>query len=259
MFEVVEYYQALAAKFDSRIMLVPGMVVVALGLCIWLAGLRWRKVLGAAAGGLIFASLGLLLGDYGCVILLVVSLIGMTIGVLVEKITLGVFGVLMSVIFALAAVSIACGDLNVKNYPRWPQYEQPGVVISCSQCVEITRTLGMFVWPKMLANIKSASLIASAASLIAIAAAGFVAVVKPRVFIAVISSSLGSAVIFTGLVMLLFYKGSGLVGCISDKMPYYALIVFLMLVFGTTVQLVLSPPAAEQTQKPLPEKNGDKK
>jgi hypothetical protein len=259
MYEIIEYYQSLASKFDSRIMLVPGVVVVALGLCIWLAGLRWRKVLGATAGGVIFVSLGLCLGDYGVIMLLVVSLIGMTIGVLVEKITLGVFGVLMSLILVLAAVSMFCGNLDIKNYPRWPQYEQSGVIIGFSQCVEITRTLGMFVLPKMLDNIKSTRLIAICVSFFAMAIAGFTAVTRPRVFIAVISSSLGSAVIFAGLIMLLFYKGFRLVGYMSGKSPYYALVVFAMLVFGTAVQLVLSPPAAEQTQENSPEKNGDKK
>ncbi len=259
MYEVIEYYQSLAAKFDSRMMLVPGMAVVVLGLCIWLAGLRWRKVLGATAGGIVFIAIGLCLGDYGCLMLLVVSVIGMAVGALVEKTTLGIFGVVMSAIFVLIIVSFFCGSMDVQNYPRWPQYEEPGVVIGCSQSVEITRTTGAFVLSKMIENIKSASLISIGAAVIAMLIAGFVAVIMPRVFIAFISSSLGSAVIFAGLIMLLFYKGFRLVGYISDKMPFYAILVFVMLVFGAMVQLVLSPSAAEQTQKPSPEKNGDKK
>jgi hypothetical protein len=259
MYEVIEYYQSLAAKFDSRIMLVPGVAVVALGLCIWLAGLRWRKVLGATSGGIIFASLGMCLGDYGCVMLLIVSLIGMIIGVLVEKITLGVFGVLMSAVFVLAVVSIFCGNVNFQNFPRWPEYEQAGTVIGCSQSVAITRTIGMFVLSGLTANLKSVPAISIAASIAAMMATGLVAVVRPRIFIAVISSSLGSAVISAGLIMLLFYKGFRLVSYMSGKAPHYALIVFVMLVFGAAVQLVLSPPTTEQTEKTSPGKNGDKK
>jgi len=263
MYEAIEYYQSLAAKFDSRVMFVPGMAVVAVGLCIWLAGLRWRKVLGATAGGIIFAAIALCLGDYGCVMMLIVSIIGMTVGTLVEKFTLGIFGVVMIVVFVLIIVASVCGHVNAEsaaqNYTRWPQYEQPGVVIGCSQCIEITRTTGRFVLSAMIENIKSASLISIGAAVLAMLLAGFAAVVMPRVFIAIISSSLGSAVIFAGLIMLLFYKGFRLVSYISGKVPIYAIIVFVMLVFGTMVQLVLSPPAAEQPPKTSPEKNGDKK
>jgi hypothetical protein len=259
MYEVIEYYQSLAAKFDSRVMLVPGVAVVALGLCIWLAGLRWRKVLGATSGGVIFAVIGLCLGDYGCLMLAVVSIIGMVIGALVENITLGIFGVAASAVFVLAVVSMFCGNIDAQNYPRWPQYEQPDAVISCSQCVEITRTMGLFVLSKMIANVKSAMLVSVVAAMTAMLAVGLVAVVRPRVFIAVISSSLGSAVIFAGLIMLLFYKGFRLVGYMSGKAHYYAIVVFFMLVFGAVVQLVLSPSTAEQTNEHSPGKNGDKK
>ncbi|MEN6385863.1 MAG: hypothetical protein ABFD79_11800 [Phycisphaerales bacterium] len=261
MYEAIQYYQSLAEKFDSRVMCVPGVIVVAVGLCIWLSGLRWRKVLGALAGGSFFAAIGLCLGDYGCVILLLVILIGMTIGALVEKIMLGVFGIFLAAAVVLSAVSIFSAKMNAadysQNYPRWPQYQQPGVVISCSQSIEITKQTSSFILNYAIYNVKSASLLSIAAAVVATLAAGFLAMVMPRVFIAIISSSLGAFVISAGILMLLFYKGSKPVNYLTEKGFLYCLIIFMMLVFGTMVQLVLSP-AAVADQKEAPAKKEKK-
>jgi hypothetical protein len=263
MFEAIQYYQSLAEKFDNRMMCVPGVIVVLVGLCIWLSGLRWRKVLGALAGGSFFAGIGMCLGDYGCLAIFAVTVIGMVVGALVEKIMLGVFGIVLAAAVMLAVVSIFSAGMNTaaptQIQPRWPQYEEPGIVIGCEQTMEITQKTCSFVLTGMIDNIKSASLVSIGAAVIAMALAGFIAAFMPRVFIAIISSSLGSMVISAGIIMLLLYKGSKPVNSIMAKGPFYGFVIFVMLVFGTMVQLVLSPPAAQQEQESSPEKNRDKK
>ncbi|HAL45961.1 MAG: hypothetical protein A2Y12_10235 [Planctomycetes bacterium GWF2_42_9] len=256
MFEAIEYYQSLAEKFDSRVMCVPALAVILVGLCIWLSGLRWRKVLGAIAGGTMFAGIGFCLGDYG-VVIFIITIIGMAVGAMIEKVMLGVFGVAMTCAAVLVIISAFLASQNTSEYPHWPQYEQSGVVIGFSQMIEITKATGSYIVSNMIENLKSASLLWYGAIMLAVIAAGFLAVVMPRLFIAFISSSLGSAVIFAGLMMLLFYKGSKPVNYISKQAAFYAFIIFVMLVFGTMVQLVLSPAPAEQ--KPSPEKKADKK
>jgi hypothetical protein len=258
MFEAIEYYQSLAEKFDSRIMCVPALAIILVGLCIWLSGLRWRKVLGAIAGGSIFAFMGFCLGDYGIVIF-IITIIGMAIGALIEKVMLGIFGIALTCAAVLVIVSAFSSTSNVQNYTRWPQYEESGVVIGFSQILMITKTTASYVLKNMIENLKSASLLWYAAVVLAVFAAGFLAVIMPRLFIALISSSLGSAVIFAGMMMLLFYKGSKPVNYISKQGAFYAFVIFVMLIFGTMVQLVLSPAAAEQTESPASEKKGDKK
>ncbi len=262
MLEAIQYYQSLAEKFDSRLLCVPGIVVIVLGLCIWLSGLRWRKVLGAFAGGSIFAGIGICAGIYEWLIILLVALIGIAVGTLIEKVMLGIFGTILAAAIALMTVSVFLEKVNphpeTQNCPRWQQYEAIGAVIDCDNAAAITREMGCFLFKRTVENIKSASLVSIAVAAIAMLTAGFIAIITPRVFISVVSSTLGSAVISAGILMLLFYKGTKPINYFMGKIQFYAILIFVMLVFGTMVQLVLSPAAAENA-KDVPGKNGDKK
>ncbi|MFA5291966.1 MAG: hypothetical protein WC496_02915 [Phycisphaerae bacterium] len=280
MFEALEYYQSLAEKFDSRILTVPGIVVVIVGLCVWLAGLRWRKILGALAGGGFFAALAVSIGSYSTGIVLAVILIGTVIGALIEKVMLGIFGASAAAVIVLVVIST---NLRAKQYsdieylnslqepteedilsqrycPRWPEYEQRDIVISPPQAADITRQMASYVMAKIFDDIKSSSAGAFASAAFVMLAAAFAAFIIPRTFIAVVSSSLGSAVIFAGMIMLLFYKGSKPVNYIAEKSHFYIMVLAVMAAFGSIVQLVLSPPVAEQTKENMPDKkDGDKK
>ena len=258
MFEAIEYYQSLAEKFDSRILFVPGIVVVVVGLCIWLAGLRWRKVLGAMAGGCFLAGIGLCIGNYGLPVIAAVTLIGIALGALVEKIMLGIFGTALAAAVVITAASTIVEQRyeTSNNYPRWLENEADDAVINFPQAIAVTKGTGHYILSGIIENVKS-SLVSVASASTAILITGFAAMMLPRIFIAAVSSSFGSAVIFAGMIMLLFYKGSKPVNFISDKGSYYSMVIFAMIIFGTIVQLVLSP--EPKTQKAEPEKNGNKK
>ncbi len=259
MFEAIEYYQSLAEKFDSRILFLPGISIVLTGLCIWLAGLRWRKVLGAFAGGCFLAAIGLCIGDYGWPVMIIVTLIGIALGAIIEKIMLGIVGTVLvaAAVMIIASVFFESNDVAMQSYPRWAEYETRDAEIGLPQAFEITRQTGRYIAYRMIENVKSSWLVYGASAGAAILLAGFAAMMLPRIFIAAFSSSFGSAAIFSGMIMLLFYKGLKPVNYIYDKSSFYALIIFLMIIFGTMVQLVLSP--AAKNGKTGPNENGDKK
>ncbi|MDD5011558.1 MAG: hypothetical protein PHQ00_05495 [Phycisphaerae bacterium] len=279
MFESLEYYQSLAEKFDSRILTIPGIVVVIVGLCIWLAGLRWKKVLGALAGGAIFALTVLCIGCFGRGIVLALIVIGFVFGAAAEKATLGIFGAAIASLVVLAAVS---ANIRARQYsdieyienieepseeeilsgfyhPEWPEYEDDDVVITTAEVVEITRETGSYLAAKIIDDVKSSNTIAFASAIAVLIAAGFAAALVPRIFIAVTASWLGAAIIFTGMIMLLFYRRSEPITCIAEKGRYFAAVFAAMVVFGTIVQLVLSPSAAKTQQETEDGKKGDKK
>jgi len=280
MFEALEYYQSLAGKFDSRILTVPGIIVVIVGLCVWLAGLRWRKILGALAGGGFFATVVVSIGSYSTGVVLAVILIGAIVGALIEKVMLGIFGASAAAAIVLVVIS---ANLRARQYsdieylnnlkeptekdilserycPRWPEYEQRDIVINLPQAIDITTQMASYITAKIFDNIKSSSAGAFASAAFVMLAAGFAAFIIPRIFISVVSSSLGSAVIFAGMIMLLFYKASKPVNYIAEKSHFYIMVLAVMIAFGTIVQLVLSPSAAEQIKENMPnKKGGDKK
>ncbi|PKL47261.1 MAG: hypothetical protein CVV39_06000 [Planctomycetes bacterium HGW-Planctomycetes-1] len=279
MFEALEYYQSLAEKFDSRILTIPGIVVVILGLCIWLAGLRWKRVLGALAGGAIFASMVLCIGCFGRTAVLTLTFIGFAFGAIAEKATLGVFGAAVAGVIVLAAVSTNIqareySDIEYLEsleepseeellsglyYPTFSEYEYDDVEITMAEAIEITRETASYLAAKTIDDVKSSYTAAFASAIAVLIAAGFAAAVMPRLFIAVTASWLGSAIIFAGMIMLLFYRRSEPITCIAEKGRYFAAVFAAMVVFGTVVQLVLSPSAAKTQSETEDEKKGDKK
>jgi hypothetical protein len=287
MLEVLEYYQSLAEKFDSRILTIPGIVVVLVGLCVWLAGLRWRRVLGALAGTAIAGTGILVVGDYSAGIVLTVCTIGLAAGVIINRIVLGIFGAIVGagIIMMILTVGlsvkesgattvgfsnagqtynpgeITAGEFVFKSpYPTWPEYEQSGMVISAPAAMEITTKMAEY-----FVNIAKEKI--TSADIGSYAGAGFAAVIivlimlaVPRVFISVIFAIMGTGLIFIGMIILLFYKMSEPITYIAGKLYFYSLVFGAMAAFGTFIQLILSPPEPQTVRvDDTNKKDGEKK
>ena len=287
MLEALEYYQSLAEKFDSRILTIPGIVVVLVGLCIWLAGLRWRRVFGALAGAAIAGTGVLVIGDYPADVVLTACAIGLAAGVIVNRIVLGIFGAIVGtgiiMMILTAGLSVEESGATViefsnagraynpdeitadefvsgSSYPTWPEYEQSGVVIPVPAAMEITTKMAKYFLDIAKKEIPSAGVGS-------FAGAGFAAVIivlmtlaAPRVFISVIFAIIGAGLIFTGMIILLFYKGSEPITYIAERLYFYSLIFGAMAAFGAFVQLLLSPPRPQTIRvDDTNRKDGEKK
>ena len=284
MFEALEYYQRLAENFQSRLLTVPGIFVLLLGLCVWLAGLRWRKILGAIAGGGMFAVAAVSIGSIGVPVILAVVFIGVVIGALVEKIMFGIFGTVAIAAIVLFVISenmrkpqtedvefysgnsdrqaheLTADDfISDSSYPMWPQYEDPEVAVTAPQAIEITAGMTSYLIKKAVSNIKASSVFIFFVAAVAAIVAVLIVLIMPRIFIAAVSSSLGTGLIFMGMILLLFYKASKPINHIAERSQFFATVFGAMVIFGTVVQLILSPPAVKQTKINTPDKkNGDK-
>jgi hypothetical protein len=281
MLEVLEYYQSLAQKFQSQLLTGPGIIVVLAGLCIWLAGLRWRRVVGALVGAAVAAAGVFVIGNYPAGVVLTACAIGLFAGVIINRIVFGIFGAAVGVLVVMVVLAggltagenessmiefqetnktynpdeITADDFVAEfPYPTWPEYEQSGVVIDAPAALEITTKMAEYFFDRAKKAVASAGAGGYAGAGLVAVIAVIAALIMPRLFIAVISSSLGSAVIFTGMIMLLFYKGSKPISYISERPWFYATAFGAMVIFGTAAQLILSPPAAKQSQTDSPDK-----
>jgi hypothetical protein len=255
MFEALKYYQNLAERFQGQILLVPGMVIVLIGLCIWLAGLRWRKILGAIVGCAFFTVIVLSFTNYGIQTVFVAVVLGAAIGAVADKVIIGIAGTAAAAMIVLVILSATLPKpqdsvfLPEYSYPMLPEYEQNDKPIPNQDAIRLSKEMVSYFGYKATDNIKTASIVAFAAAIVTLLVAGFAALAMPRIFIAVVSSSLGSAVIFAGMVLLLFYKGSKPVNCIAEKDRFYIMILASMTVFGALVQLILSPAPKKEIKK----------
>ena len=105
MFEALKYYQNLAERFQGQILIAPGMVTVLIGLCIWLAGLRWRRILGAIVGCAFFAVIVLGFTKSGIQTVYVAVLVGAAIGAAADKGIIGIAGTAGAAMIVLVILS----------------------------------------------------------------------------------------------------------------------------------------------------------
>lgn len=248
MLEALEYYQSLAQKFQGQILTGPGILVVLTGFCIWLAGLRWRKVLGALAGAAIAAAgVVMAVDNYPAGAVLTACTIGLAAGAIVSEIVLGLFGAIAGagVVMIILAGGSAVGEFP---YPTWPQYEQSDVIITASEAVKITDEMTTYLAGRAKKVFFSAGIAAYGGAALAAIIIAAAALIATRLFIAAASAIIGSAVIFIGMIMLLFYKGSEPISYIAASPGFYTLVCGAMTVFGTVIQLLLSPPKPQNIQ-----------
>ncbi|MFA6187130.1 MAG: hypothetical protein WC770_07970 [Phycisphaerae bacterium] len=265
MFESLVYYQGLAQKFQGQLLTTAGIAIVLVGLCIWLAGLRFKCIVSAIVGAIVAAAGVVTFGDYPAKILLVASAVGIIVGAIAGRFMLGIFAMIVGGLLVITVVSgrlqpaeaggveffdansfntkeIAADDfVSSSAYPTWPQYQQKGVVIPTPAAIDITVKMSAHLIGLAKKTVLSAGITAYGGAAGVILAVIFFCFILPRFFVAVISAALGSAVIFAGMVTLLFYKGSEPISLIAAKPQFYGIAFGAMTVFGTIMQLLLSP------------------
>jgi hypothetical protein len=260
MLEALEYYQSLAQKFQGQFLTGPGILVVLIGLCIWLAGLRWRRVVGALAGATI-AGTGVLVVSGSHNVVLTACTIGLIAGVIINRIVFGIFGAIVgaSIIMIILANKTYNTADNFTSYPTWPEYEIGSIPIPAPAVLEINVKMAEYFIGRAKSAIASAGVVSFAGAGVVAVIAVLAVLISPRLFIAVVSSTLGSAIIFIGMIMLLFYKGSRPITYIADKPRFYAMAFGAMVIFGAMIQLILSPSvfARVSSDKPADEKKGE--
>jgi hypothetical protein len=269
MFEALVYYQSLAQKFQSRLLVGAGIAIVLVGLCIWLAGLRFKCVVSAIVGAVIVAAGVSVFGDYPAKILLAASAVGIIVGAIAGRFMLGIFAAIVGGLLVITIVTdrlqsaeaggVEFFDANSLNpnkvtaddfvsssaWPTWPQYQQSGVIIPPPDAIDITVKMFAHIVSLAKKTVLSAGITAYGGAAGAVLAVVFFCFVMPRFFVAAISAVIGSAVVFAGMIILLFYKGSEPISLIAAKPQFYGIAFCAMTAFGTIMQLLLSPAKPE--------------
>ena len=86
--------------------------------------------------------------------------------------------------------------------------------------------------------------------------AGFV---FPRLITAVTCAAIGTLCIFTGMILVLLYRGAAPLTSIYNKTAFFGLVVLIMVGFGTLSQLLLCPAQRHKPQEQAKQKGGKKK
>jgi hypothetical protein len=248
MVEVLKTFEQVAGRFHPLVLAVPGLVMVALGLFVWLGGLGFRRalfaLLGAAAGGI--------------AALLAVTESGVIAGVS----ALG--AAFLAALFQRAFTALLLGLLSLVvsfiylAHPHLQEYRGTLVAgqnlnkaqqLTVQESLTVTRAFSL----DLMDGVRHAAggLTVSQWAILAAATAGMLTLgaLFRSLGGALSCATLGTAMIFTGLVLLLVYKGSAPVERIAGRPAFYGLVMAGMATFGTLEQLTLCRRAQQKKPK----------
>ncbi len=267
MFEALENFQQLAIRFQQQLLGAPGLVLVLVGLCVWLAGLRWRKLIAAVAAALLVGYLVKVLTDYSLVVIASAAAVAAIVAAVIERIAVTALALLIGIfivlaVFAWPTVTSAEGAAESESDPNsttftWPVYELNEETIPAPKAIEITASyLASFAdrMKNACANLSTINFAGAGFTAILIVV---IAMVAPNFLMSITFSLLGTILIAKGMFLLLLYKGSEPITLVAQAPAIYGMVFVAMVTFGAVVQMLLQKPLHKPTTTRKQDDEGD--
>ena len=258
MSELLKQFQNAVFVLSPTVLAGAGFVLVWLGLCLWLGGLRWLKIL----AGLIGAGAGYVGAMYVVgpqTIALVVSavVVGM-IGLFFDKLTIIITGAVLAAI----AVNLAIALPTLNRAETWNDLPNPPIAKDGSpdvaESLTTLETYGRYLVEKGRQTILGQGNVGYSAAAIAGLAVLGIGFVIPRGVCSLTCAVLGVPAIATGLLLLLLYKGSKPMDYILEHQTMLGTITLMMIGFGMLVDLALCPSGSKK-MSPKKKQTGETK
>ena len=251
MAQALQNIEIAALHFASQLLVPGGIAVVLVGLCIWLGGLRWIKVLAAALAAMAGLIAACIFTDGSAMLIIATALIAGGIGCFMNKPAIIFSGAAFAAVAALVILTMpaiaAAGDLKPPAH-RMPYGEggQRKMLTVPETVVELKSEL-MFWMSTIASSVKRSSVAAPAIACVAAVIVLGTGCAIPRFVAAITCASLGAMLIFAGMILVLLNKGARPLTGIYQMPTFFGIVVVAMMAFGTVVQLLLCP---GRTKKP---------
>jgi hypothetical protein len=216
MLEIAQYFEQVTAGFRPIVLIASGLAAVLVGLFIWLGGLGVRRVLLAVVGAITGGICGFFIIGLNIASALILAAGAAIIAIMFEKIFITILAASLAAVFGFAVLA------------------KPYTEISADFSTEIKRAclqMPLYCWAIIVAL-----------AVIFILAGFFLW----RLTSALCCATLGTFLIFTGMILLLLYKGAAPISSLYSRAPFYAAIFAAMTAFGTMEQLLLCQRAKEK-------------
>ena len=240
MVETLKSFEEVASRFNPLVLIVPGLVMVALGLFVWLGGLGLRRALFAVIGAMAGGTAALLIADQNAVIAGASAVVTACVAAAFQRLFTALLLSLLSLAIAFLIVARPSlleyrgtlianqGDLG-RNDQKLTVHDSLNVIRSYSlDVVDSVRYAARKLMP-----IHWAVVAAAAAGLLTLG------VLFRHLAGAMSCAILGAALTFAGLTLLLIFKGSSPIRRMETVPLFYGLVFAGMAAFGTVEQFLL--------------------
>jgi hypothetical protein len=247
--EILKNFEVAAGRFSPPVLVVPGVILAAFGLFIWLNGLRFRRVslvLAVAIVGVLYVfAMGI--GNPAISILPIVVAAAL-VAVLPRLCT----AVLLATLVAAIVFIVLAWPFITGNRAANPRTNLP---FSARESLDLARAYGL----DLTDNIKRAGQELPSTKWIVAGAVGLALFALGLVFRnaagAMAYSLLGTILIWAGLMILLMYKGSTPVWRIEKNALAYGLGAVAMIAFAGLEQYLLCRRTARRRKAGIRRKN----
>ncbi len=226
------------------VLVAPGLVLVGAGLFMWLGGLRWLKTLAAFSAALTGLLCAWFFTERQFVPMILFPVILAGLGVYFHKFIVVVLGGLVAAILVLF-VPVMVGFEKPKTVDNLPVIEQKFDFLESVEWVQAKIAQVRQATKQAVSNIpQSRKLMAIAAVFVV----GVLGLWRWRLVCAATCSIIGTMLTYSGMMILLLYKGSEPINKIAEGRQFFALIAVVMAVIGALLQLWLCPVVPKKTE-----------
>jgi hypothetical protein len=231
--EIIKSFEQVAGRLSPAVVVVPGIVLTAVGLVIWLGGIGFRRVSLALAGMILGSVFVLATGIHSPAVVALSILAAAFVAIIIPRFF---SAVLLAKLVAGILFIVLAWSLLAAGKPRTVSGQQ---ALSTRESLDLVRAYGT----DLTDNIKRAGKELPLAKWLIVAAVGLVVFASGLLFRhaagALACSTLGTVLIWSGLAILLMYKGSMPVRRIEHDALAYGLAAVGMVAFGALEQYVL--------------------
>ena len=253
MLVALQNLEQVSLHLAAPVLVLTGLALVGVGLCVWLGGLRWNRVVAGFIGATGGALCGVLfVKEHQIFAGSILTLVGASLGSVFKKTLMVLAGGAVTTAIGLIVFSVPV----IANESNW-QAENNEVsnsidsegVLSVGESVGVLKSQAVCLFTGLrdcVAQVRPLGFITSIFAGIIVVGCG---VFLPRFVVAVTSATLGTGMIFAGMIFLLLYKGAEPMTRIYSAGFFYNLVILVMVAFGTAVGLLVCPEAGKRPVK----------
>ena len=241
MIEILKSLELAAGRFHTPVLVVPGVILTALGLFIWLDGLRFRRVSLGFAAAMTGALAAFAMGIQSPVLIVLPIVAAVAIAVVLPRVFIAILlaKLVAVVVFLVLAWPFITGSQGAAASPPRKVNGDSNLPFSARESIDLARAYGM----DLTDNIKQAGKELPSSKWIIVGAVALGLFVLGFVFKdmagALACSLFGTLLIWAGLVILLMYKGSTPVRWIEQNALACGLAAVGMIGFAGVEQFLL--------------------
>lgn len=250
MFGLLQNFEQAAGRFSPILLIALGVILLLAGLFIWLGGLGLARILSGAVGAVAGATCGFFVIRRNILSAAFLATVLATFAVIFQRIFFIIL--IVSLAVALCFVVLAWSYLGIPPHLSSTGYSAAatqGQVLNVTQTIKAIETYFVNISNEVKQICLRFPLLSWVIIAVIAVVSLYIAVSFWRQASAWSCATIGTSLIFTGMVLLLLYKGSFPISRICAKVPFYATIFLVMMFAGTLEQLLLCRRMQKRSKK----------